>query len=72
LNDLYQLRMRLQTLQSRYTEKHPEIRRLKKAIQDLEKQFGVSGKKSEINPGLPQAHGQATSSTRSSRNSGSS
>jgi len=51
LNDIYQLRMRLQTLQSRYTEKHPEIRRLQKAIRDLETQLGVSAAESGDHPG---------------------
>lgn len=50
LNDIYQLRMRLQTLQSRYTEKHPEIRRLQKAIRDLETQLGVSAEENGDHP----------------------
>ena len=40
VNDLYQARAQLNSLQTRYTEKHPEIRRLKKIISDLERQYG--------------------------------
>ncbi|MDW7773810.1 MAG: Wzz/FepE/Etk N-terminal domain-containing protein [Desulfobulbaceae bacterium] len=36
--DIYQVRMKLQSLENRYTEKHPEIRRLKKIIHDYESQ----------------------------------
>jgi len=72
LSDLYQLRMQLQNLQTRYTERHPEIRRLKKAIDDLEKQHGVSmgespdqadgsavaGTTSQLDPQLQELHQQ--------------
>lgn len=42
INDLYQARAQLKTLQTRYTEKHPEIKRLNKLISDLEQQYGVA------------------------------
>ena len=42
INDLYQARAQLKSLQTRYTEKHPEIKRLKKIISDLEQQYGVA------------------------------
>ncbi len=53
-----QLRRELQSLQARYTDKHPEIRRLKKMIQELEgKQDGeivpnndASGENAQIAP----------------------
>ena len=38
IKDIYQLRMRLQRLQTRYTDKHPEVKRLKRIIRDLEMQ----------------------------------
>ena len=36
--DINQVRLKLQNLQTRYTEKHPEVRRLKKILKDLEEQ----------------------------------
>jgi succinoglycan biosynthesis transport protein ExoP len=57
LNDLYQARAKLKSLQTRYTEKHPEIKRLKKIISDLEQQYGVSEGENE-----KQASGQVQDS----------
>ena len=57
LNDIYQLRLKLQNLQSRYTEKHPEIKRLKKTIQDLEARHGVSPEESANQPDGSAAQG---------------
>jgi len=55
-NEIYQMRLQLQNLQSRYTEKHPEIRRLKKAIEDLETRHGVlSGGDDAASTGTPAA-----------------
>lgn len=42
INDLYQYRAKLKTLETRYTDKHPEIKRIKKIISDLERQYDVS------------------------------
>jgi polysaccharide chain length determinant protein (PEP-CTERM system associated) len=38
INDIYQVRLKLQSLQTRYTEKHPEVKRLKKILRELEAQ----------------------------------
>ena len=40
LTDIHQLRLRLKSLQTRYTDKHPEVKRLNKIIQELEMQQG--------------------------------
>ncbi len=38
LNSIHQVRLQLQSLQTRYTEKHPEVKRLKRVLRDLENQ----------------------------------
>lgn len=40
LSDITQLRLKLKNLQTKYTDKHPEIRRLKKTLQNLESKQG--------------------------------
>lgn len=42
IGDLYEARAKLKTLQGRYTDKHPEIKRLNKIIHDLEQQYGIA------------------------------
>ena len=49
-SDLYEARAKLQALQGRYTDKHPEIKRLNKVIQDLEQQYGIAESKNETIP----------------------
>lgn len=46
LAEINQLRRELQNLQARYTDKHPEIRRVKKLLQELEEQYNgqINGK----------------------------
>lgn len=39
--EINRIRMELSSLQGRYTEKHPEVKRLKKILEDLEAQQGV-------------------------------
>ena len=44
LSNTYQVRLKLQSLQARYTEKHPEVKRLKKILRELEgKQNNTTG-----------------------------
>lgn len=38
LNNIEQVRLRLQSLKARYTSAHPEVKRLKRILRDLEKQ----------------------------------
>lgn len=52
-----ELRSQLEALQSRYTDKHPDIQRLKKQIAELEarqKENGISGNQSFIPPQMRQ------------------
>lgn len=50
ISDLYEARAKLKTLQGRYTDKHPEIKRLNKMIRDLEQQYGVTEGENENLP----------------------
>ena len=57
LNDIHQVRLKLQNIQTRYTEKHPEVKRLKKILRDLEnQQINSSGenKVQEFDPQVKQ------------------
>ena len=54
IRDLYEAQTKLKNLQSRYTEKHPEIKRLNKIIRDLEKQYGVTGGENAALPSGPE------------------
>lgn len=51
IKDLYEARAKLNALQSRYTDKHPEIKRLNKVIHDLEQQYSITGSENENIPG---------------------
>ncbi len=41
LDDIEQVRLRLQSLKARYTSAHPEVKRLKRMLRDLEKQQNI-------------------------------
>ena len=66
-----QIRLKLKQLSTRYTDKHPEIRRLKKQLKDLESQIpenfvdeGAADRQNEpvtIDPQLQEFHQQLTS-----------
>ncbi|MHB8790258.1 MAG: GumC family protein [Desulfobulbaceae bacterium] len=58
INDLYQYRAKLKTLETRYTEKHPEIKRIKKIISDLERQYGTSENKKQSSGQAQEIAGQ--------------
>lgn len=65
LAEINQLRRELQNLQARYTDKHPEIRRVKKLLQELEEQhkgksFNEGEASSDTEQGSPSAVVQQT------------
>lgn len=60
LNSIEQIRLRLQNLQPRYTDKHPEVKRLKKLLEKLEnaQPAGANGDQPTQDPQLRQLRQQ--------------